>query len=250
MITVTDFHKTYGDFVAVNGISFCVEPGHIMGLVGPNGAGKTTTLRAISGIIPPAKGTLGICGYDIQHDQILAKARMAYVPDDPQLFDSLTVTEHIAFSAAVYKVKNADKKADELIELFDLKEKKDTLAQELSRGMRQKVAVCCAYIHDPEALLFDEPLVGLDPRGIRNMKDSIVSAAQNGASVIISSHMLSLVEDLCSDLLILHKGECLFFGPMENAREQFNADGDETLEEVFFRATENATATANGGIGE
>jgi ABC-2 type transport system ATP-binding protein len=153
--------------------------------------------------------------------------------------------EHLEFIAAAYRVNGFQEKAAELVGKLQLEEKRNTVAQELSRGMRQKVAIACAYLHDPEALLFDEPLTGLDPRGIRTMKDSILERAHRGAAVIISSHLLSLVEDLSSHVLILHHGKRLLFGPIATVREQFaDLSPDATLEEVFFRATESDASAA------
>lgn len=242
MIQVVDLHKAYDRTVAVAGLSFSVEPGHILGLIGPNGAGKTTTMRALAGIIPPTTGQLIIAGHDITAEPVAAKSRLAYVPDDPKLFDALTVGEHLDFIAAAYRVSDYLPKAAVLLEQFQLSEHRDKLGQELSRGMRQKLAVCCAYLHDPGAILLDEPLTGLDPRSIRTMNDSIRQRAANGAAVIISSHLLAMVEDLCTHILILHRGHRLFFGPIGEVRQAFASDGDESLEEVFLRATEGATS--------
>ncbi len=239
MIQVVDFHKTYRDLTAVAGLSFQVAAGAVLGLVGPNGAGKTTTLRALSGIIPPTRGRLIVAGHDIVADSVAAKRCLAYVPDDPRLFDSLTVWEHLEFIASAYEVTDIREKAERYLEQFELMEKRDTIAQELSRGMRQKVAVACAYLHDPQVILFDEPLTGLDPHGIRTLKASIKQRATAGAAIVVSSHLLSLVEDLCSDLLILRQGQLLFLGPVTEARARFSELGkDATLEDVFFRALE------------
>jgi ABC-2 type transport system ATP-binding protein len=149
------------------------------------------------------------------------------------------VWEHLRFVAAAYRVGEFELYGTQLLEQFELVEKKDALAGELSRGMRQKVAICCAYLHRPAAILFDEPLTGLDPRGIRTMKDSVRRMAADGAAVLVSSHLLALVEDLVTHLLILHRGRSLFFGPAGEARGAFAATGDASLEEVFLRATEN-----------
>ncbi len=239
MIRVDDFHKTYRETVAVAGLSFEVAPGTILGLVGPNGAGKTTTLRALAGIIPPTRGRLTVAGHDVVAEPIAAKRQMAYVPDDPKLFETLTIWEHVEFVASAYRVADHESKATELLRLFELQEKRDTLAQELSRGMRQKMAIVCAYLHDPQAVLLDEPLTGLDPRGIRTMKDSIRRRAEQGAAVILSSHLLALVEDVCSHLLILDRGRKRLFGRIDEVRASFSdMDADASLEEVFFRATE------------
>jgi len=244
LIQVEDFHKAYRETIAVAGLSFEVRGGEVMGLVGPNGAGKTTTMRAIAGILPATRGRLLVAGHDVAADPVAAKRELAYVPDDPKLFDSLTVWEHIEFIASAYAVADFAGAGTRLLEQFELTEKRDSLAQELSRGMRQKVAICCAYLHQPKAILFDEPLTGLDPRGIRTMKDSIVERARGGAAVMISSHLLVLVEDLCTHLLILHRGNRLFFGRMDEARATFaDLSGDASLEDVFFRATEGRPIT-------
>ena len=245
VILVDGFHKTYGDTVAVAGLSFGVEAGQILGLVGPNGAGKTTTLRAIAGIIPPTRGRLMVAGYDVATQPVSAKQQFAYIPDEPRLFDTLTVSEHLQFIAAAYDVKDYEDKRTELLRAFELLDKKDALAQELSRGMRQKVAICCGYIHEPSAILFDEPLTGLDPRGIRTLKQSILERARKGAAILISSHLLGLVEDLCSHLLILDRGQSRFFGPIAEARTVFAGLADDAkLEEIFFRATDPASGSA------
>jgi ABC-2 type transport system ATP-binding protein len=243
LIQVEDYHKNYREVVAVAGLSFEVRPGEILGLVGPNGAGKTTTLRAIAGIIPPTRGRLLVAGHDVVKDPVSAKRALAYVPDDPKLFESLTVWEHLQFIASAYRVTDLETKGAQLLAQFQLTEKRDTLAQELSRGMKQKVAICCAYLHDPRAILFDEPLTGLDPRGIRTMKSSVIERARVGASIVISSHLLALVEDLCTHLLILHRGQRLFCGKMSEARSAFaDISRDASLEDVFFRATEGQPA--------
>lgn len=239
MIHVEDFHKTYGETVAVRGLSFEVAPGAILGLVGPNGAGKTTTLRALCGIIAPTQGRLMVAGHDVAEDPVAAKSALAYVPDDPKLFDSLTVWEHLEFTAATFRLAQFETTANHLLEKFELTEKRDTMAQELSRGMRQKVAICCGYLHDPTAILLDEPLTGLDPRAIRTMNETVRERAADGAAVIISSHLLSLIENLCTHLLILRHGESLFYGTLQEAKSRYGElSEDVSIEDVFFKATE------------
>jgi ABC-2 type transport system ATP-binding protein len=238
-IAVEDYHKNYGETVAVAGISFRVEPGEILGLVGPNGAGKTTTLRALAGILRPTRGRLAIVGHDLETEPVAAKAVLAYVPDDPKLFDHLTIWEHFKFIASAYRLHDWTSRAESLLAQFELVEKRDALTAELSRGMRQKVAICCGYLHDPRAVLLDEPLTGLDPRGIRTMKDSIRQQAAGGTAFIISSHLLSMVEDLCTTVLILHHGRQLLHGKLDDLRRTVSEDGKkETLEDLFFRLTE------------
>src|SRR5579864_2199983 len=220
-ILVQEFHKSYENTVAVQGMSFVVMPGQVLGLLGPNGAGKTTTMRAICGILPPTRGRLMVADHDVATDPVGAKRALSYVPDDPHLFDTLTVFEHLEFTAAAYRVRDFRPEAERLLQQFELLDKRDTIAQELSRGMRQKVAICCAYLHHPRAILLDEPLTGLDPRGIRTMKSSVRQRAVEGAAVIVSSHLLALVDDLCTHLLIVHHGRRLFFGPVAEARSAF-----------------------------
>ena len=161
MIRVKNFTKTYNDFVAVRNLTFDVSPGDILGLVGPNGAGKTTTMRVLSGIIPPGSGELSVAGHDIVAAPIAAKQVLGYIPDDPRLFDTLTVWEHLEFIAAAYGVTDYQSAAEALLRFFNLEGKRHHVVQSLSRGMRQKVAIACAYLHQPEVILFDEPLTGL-----------------------------------------------------------------------------------------
>lgn len=239
-IVVEDYHKTYGQTVAVAGITFTVAPGEILGLVGPNGAGKTTTMRALAGILTPTRGRLLIAGHDLARDPIAAKSALAYVPDDPRLFDRLTVWEHFRFTASAYRLSEDWKpRAESFLEQFELVEKRNTLTSELSRGMRQKVAICCGYLHQPRAILLDEPLTGLDPRGIRTMHETIRAHAEAGAAIMISSHLLSLVEDQCMTVLILHRGRQLLHDRLSDLRAQLAESGrQESLEDLFFRLTE------------
>ncbi len=243
MIQVENYVKTYRSTLAVNGLSFTVTPGSVLGLVGPNGAGKSTTLRALAGIIPPSSGKLLVAGCDIVQDPLGAKNRMAFIPDEPQLFEVLTVWEHLEFTAAVYRIPDFAPLGEQLLTQFELTEKRNSIAQELSRGMRQKVAICCAYLHQPQAILFDEPLTGLDPRGIRTLKSSIKERAAAGAAVMVSSHLLDLIDDLCTHLLILHHGQSLFQGTLAEAKSLMEIHGGASLEDVFFQFTEKPAVT-------
>jgi ABC-2 type transport system ATP-binding protein len=238
-IVVEDYHKNYGDTVAVAGITFAVAPGEILGLLGPNGAGKTTTLRALAGILTPTHGRLLIDGHDLAREPVAAKAALAYVPDDPQLFDRLTVWEHFRFVAAAYRLRDWVGRAEGLLARLELGEKRHALASELSRGMRQKLAVGCGYLHQPRAVLLDEPFTGPDPRGIRTMKELIREHAAAGAAIIVSSHLLSLFEDLIGTVLIMHRGRVLRHARLDELRQELAEGGrHETLEELFFRLTE------------
>ena len=237
MIEVEKYAKLYGDTVAVRELSFIVQPGDVLGLVGPNGAGKTTTLRALAGILQPTSGVIRIDGIDLQKDPVAAKRKLAFIPDEPQLFDYLTVTEHLRFVARLYGVRDAEPRIPVLLEELELTAKKDALPTELSRGMRQKLAIACGLLHTPSALLLDEPLTGLDPVGIRRMKETIAARAREGASVILSSHLLHLVEELCTRILVIRRGEMVAFGPIADivaARPELEG---RTLEEIFLALT-------------
>jgi len=237
MIDAQGLTKLYGDFVAVNELSFAVQPGQVMGLVGPNGAGKTTTLRCLAGIIPPTRGTIRICGHDIANEPIEAKKQLAFFTDEPRLFEYLTVEQHLAFAARIYQVANYQELAKPLLEELEIADKADKLPGELSRGMKQKLAIACGLLHSPRVIFFDEPLTGLDPMGIRRMKDSILKRARDGAAIIISSHLLHLLEEVCSNVLILKNGQKIIDGTLAEIRQQFGGLGDANLEEVFFHAT-------------
>jgi ABC-2 type transport system ATP-binding protein len=238
MIQVEGLTKLYAEFVAVNDLSFVVQPGQVMGLVGPNGAGKTTTLRCLSGILPPSRGAVFICGHDLVRDPIAAKRELAFFPDEPKLFDYLTVEQHLAFTARVYQVRDYEASADQLLEELELSAKRRALPGELSRGMKQKLAIACGLLHNPKVIYFDEPLTGLDPIGIRRMKGSILKRARAGAAVVISSHLLHLVEEICSHILILKNGTKVADGPIDEIRRRFSERPEEAnLEEVFFKAT-------------
>ena len=237
-IVVNDYHKLFEGIPAVSGISFEVQPGQILGLIGPNGAGKTTTMRTISALIAPTNGSLSVAGLNVELDPVAVKRRLAYVPDDPKLFPHLTVEEHLAFAAAAYRVEDADRKATELLRIFELTDKRKVAAKDLSRGMRQKLAICSAYLYDPVAILFDEPLTGLDPHGIRMLKQSMLDRAADGAAVMVSSHLLAMVEDICTHILLLHQGQQKFFGTVDELKTQFvNSDDEASLERIFFLAT-------------
>ena len=238
MIEVTGLSKQFGTFKAVRDLSFTVRPGEVLGLVGPNGAGKTTTLRSIVGIIPPSAGGVSIAGHDLLRDPVAAKRALAFFPDEPRLFDYLTVRQHLAFVARLYGIANHEALAQPLLEELEIADKADVLPGELSRGMKQKLAIACGLLHSPQVMIFDEPLTGLDPLGIRRMKDSILQRARAGAAVVLSSHLLHLLEEVCSHVLILKQGERIAGGTLSEVRAQFRGgDADVSLEDVFIRAT-------------
>ncbi len=236
MIAVEGLTKLYGDVTAVSDLTFTVEPGKVMGLVGPNGAGKTTALRCMAGIIPATQGRIEIESHDLREDPLAAKKLLAFFPDEPRLFDYLTVRQHLEFTARLYQVRDAADRARELLETLELTDKANVLPPELSRGMKQKVALACGFLHAPRVMFFDEPLTGLDPLAIRRTKDLIAAKARAGVAIIISSHLLHLLEEVCSHVLILKRGKKIAHGTLEEIRTQFReGDRDSTLEEIFIR---------------
>ena len=238
MIDVQSLTKRYGEFVAVRELSFSVRPGEVLGLVGPNGAGKTSTLRCLAGIIPSNGGTVRIAGCDLAADPVGAKRQLAFFPDEPRLFDHLTVRQHLAFVARIYGVTHHAALAQPLLEEFEIADKADVLPGELSRGMKQKLVIACGLLHGPKVMFFDEPLTGLDPLGIRRMKNSIIRRAREGAAIVLSSHLLHLLEEVCSHVLILKKGEKIADGTLAEVAARFSqGDQNVNLEEAFLRAT-------------
>jgi ABC-2 type transport system ATP-binding protein len=252
-IEVASFTKRFGDRVAVRDLSFAIGGREIIGLVGPNGAGKTTTLRALSGVLTPDAGRLCVAGHDLAQEPLAAKRELALVPDAPQLYAGLTVWEHLELAAQIYDVGDWQEEGRALLLEFDLAEREADLASELSLGMSQKVAVAAALLHRPSVLLFDEPLTGLDPRGIRTLFDALRRRAQAGAAVVVSSHLLSQIEGLCTRFLVVVEGSLRFDGSKQEISAQLPAlRGDASLEEIFFEATErpneivSATGTKTG----
>jgi ABC-2 type transport system ATP-binding protein len=233
MIEVAGLEKLYGEFPAVRGLTFRVQPGEVLGLVGPNGAGKTTTIRSIAGIIIPSGGTIRIGGHHLATDPVAAKRLLAFIPDEPHLFDYLTVEEHLRFVGRLYGVGDIGERIPGLLDELDLAGKRSALPGELSRGMKQKLAIACGLLHRPGALLLDEPLTGLDPVGIRRMKATIVRRAESGTAVILSSHLLHLVEEICTRVLVMKRGRAVAFGTIGEILASRPALTGRRLEDVF-----------------
>jgi len=237
VIEVRGLTKLYGSFTAVHDLSFDVGVGEVLGLVGPNGAGKTTTLRCLAGIIAPSRGTVAVAGHDIRTEAIEAKRALAFIPDEPHLFEYLSVEEHLRFIARLYGVADVDARLPPLLDELELSEKHRALPGELSRGMRQKLAIACGLLHSPSVLILDEPLTGLDPAGIRRMRQTISARAAAGTAVILSSHLLNLVEELCTKLVVLRRGECVAFGTLEQIIAERPELAGRSLEDVFLALT-------------
>ena len=229
-------------FTAVDDFSFDAGSGEIIGLIGPNGAGKTTTLRTLAGILRPTSGRVAIDGHDIVADSIAAKRRLAFMPDEPHLFEYLTVEEHLRLVARLYTVEDFDRRARTLIEELELTGKERSLPGELSRGMRQKVVIACGLVRDATTLLFDEPLTGLDPVGIHRMRETIVARGRAGACVIVSSHLLHMVEEICTRVIIMDHGRKVADGTVaELASRADLAAAGSNLEQIFLRVTGHGT---------
>jgi ABC-2 type transport system ATP-binding protein len=248
-LSVEHFGRTYatatGSFTAVADLSFAVRAGEIVGLIGPNGAGKTTTLRSLAGILRPTSGHVSVDGHDLVTDPIEAKRRLAFMPDEPHLFEYLTVEEHLRLVARLYGVEDFDRRAATLIEELELTGKERALPGELSRGMRQKVVIASGLIRNATTLLFDEPLTGLDPIGIRRMRNTIVARARAGAAILLSSHLLHLVEAVCTRVIIMDRGQKVADGTFEELASRADlAPAGSSLEQIFLRVTGHDTSTA------
>jgi ABC-2 type transport system ATP-binding protein len=237
MIRIHQLTKIYGAIKAVDAFSFEVASGEIVGLIGPNGAGKTSTLRCIAGIQAPSAGAISIEGHDIVKDAVEAKRRLAFMADEPQLFEYLTVMEHLRLTARIYRTGDFERRARRLAEELQLSGKENALPSELSRGMKQKVAIACGLLHEPQALLFDEPLTGLDPLGIRHMKETIIARGRNGGAIIVSSHLLHLVEEICTRIVIIDHGVKMADGTLAELSARSRAAPGSNLEQIFLKVT-------------
>jgi ABC-2 type transport system ATP-binding protein len=242
MIAVEHLRRTYatssGTFTAVDDLSFEVTSGEIVGLIGPNGAGKTTTLRSLAGILRPSAGRVRIDNFDLVDEPLEAKRRLAFMPDEPHLFEYLTVTEHLRLTARLFQVHDFEARAKTLLDELELSGKENSLPGELSRGMRQKVVIACGLVRDATTLLFDEPLTGLDPIGIRKMRETIVARGRAGAAILLSSHLLHLVEEICTRVVIMDHGRIVADGTFaELASRADLAEAGSNLEQIFMRVT-------------
>jgi ABC-2 type transport system ATP-binding protein len=242
-LTIEHLTRTYAGpggavVTAVNDLSFALAAGEIVGLIGPNGAGKTTTLRSIAGILLPTSGRIAIDGHDIVADAIAAKRRLAFMPDEPHLFEYLTVEEHLRLVARLYGVDDFERRARALIDELELRGKERLLPGELSRGMRQKVVIACGLVRDATTLLFDEPLTGLDPVGIHRMREAIVARGRAGACILVSSHLLHMVEEICTRVVIMDRGRKIADGTVAELASRVDLEGaGSNLERIFLRVT-------------
>ena len=243
MIRLKDLTKRYGKFTAVDGISLEVPRGELFGLLGPNGAGKTTTMRMIAGILQPTSGSIQVGGVDMLARPLEAKARIGFIPDRPFVYDKLTGGEFLRFAAALYGQDGpqVEKRIDELLEIFDLGAWKHELTEAYSHGMRQKLIICGALVHRPELIVVDEPMVGLDPRSARLLKDLFRQFVDLGGTVLMSTHTLEVAEVMCDRIAIVYHGRIAASGTMDELREQTES-AEMSLEDLFLKLTGGARA--------
>ncbi|MCC6728943.1 MAG: ABC transporter ATP-binding protein [Chthonomonadales bacterium] len=230
--------KQFGSLRAVDDLSLAVYPGELFGFLGPNGAGKTTTIKMMAGLLRPTAGTATIGGYDIQVEPLRAKAILGYIPDNPFLYEKLTGQEFLNFMADLYSVatRNRARRIDDLLRLFELQDKGGELIQGYSRGMRQKIALAGALIHQPSVIFLDEPTVGLDPKSARLMKDVLRQLCRDGTTVFVSTHILEIAERMCDRFGIIHRGRLVALGTMNELRERAASD-TKSLEDIFLELT-------------
>jgi ABC-2 type transport system ATP-binding protein len=238
MLQVRNLVKQYKAHRAVDDLSFELKAGEIVGLLGPNGAGKTTALRCIAGILRPTEGQVLVNGYDVVADQAKAKRGLAFVPEVPSLYELLTVDEHLRFIAMCFDtVPIYEERKEALLARYGLTDKTDALVATLSKGMRQKLSVACALIHDANVMLFDEPLIGIDPEGARELKNELRRARDEGASLLISTHLLESAESLCDRVIVMRKGRKIAEGTVQDLRSLVPGGDDMNLEDVFLALT-------------
>ncbi len=238
MIEVVNLVKRYGKFTAVDNLSFTVPPGTLYGFLGPNGAGKTTTMRMIAQILRPTSGDILIGGVPTWEKPQVIKQMIGYVPDRPYVYDKLTGAEFVRFVAALYgqEGNSVERRMNELLEVFELTPWRDELTESYSHGMRQKLIIASAFAHRPEVIVVDEPMVGLDPKSARTLKDLFREYVGRGGTVLMSTHTLEIAEGMCDRIAIIQRGQLLAEGTMAELRAQ-SASGDESLEALFLRLT-------------
>jgi ABC-2 type transport system ATP-binding protein len=238
VILVEDVVKRYGGFTAVDGVSLEVAEGEIHGFLGPNGAGKTTTIRIIAGLLKPTSGRVVINGHDLAREPEKAKASLGFIPDRPFLYEKLTAGEFLRFHGGLYAMDEGEtaRRADEMLEIFELTRWRDELVESFSHGMKQRLVMSAAFLHRPRAVLVDEPMVGLDPRGARLIKDVFRAMAARGVAILMSTHTLEVAEEMCDRIAIILKGRIIASGTVEELKRMAGTR-DEELTPVFLKLT-------------
>lgn len=239
MINIKNVSKSYRKGVkSVDNISLDIKDGEIFGFLGPNGAGKTTTIRMITGILSVDEGNILVDGYDIEKEPLQAKLNFGFVPDNPDMFLNLKVIEYLNFCADIYGVKDRKEKIEKLTKKFEIYDSLNNQIQSFSHGMRQKVVICGALLHNPKNWILDEPMTGLDPKSSFILKEMMREHAQSGNCVFFSTHVLEVAEKICDRVGVINKGKLVFVGTLQEMREHFKEEG--SLEDLFLEMTENA----------
>ena len=238
MIAIRDLVKHYGQFAAVDGISLEVRPGEIHGFLGPNGAGKTTTIRMIAGLVKPTAGAISVNGHDVAVEPEAAKASLGFIPDRPYIYEKLTAGEFLTFHGGLYGLEadSTRERVQEMLELFELARWKDELVESFSHGMKQRLVMCAAFLHRPQAVVVDEPMVGLDPRGARLIKDVFRKMSARGVAILMSTHTLEVAQEMCDRISIILKGRIIATGTVDEIRAMGDRHDDQ-LTAVFLKLT-------------
>jgi ABC-2 type transport system ATP-binding protein len=242
MIELNNLTKLYRGFRAVDNLNLRIGKGIVFGFLGPNGAGKTTTIKMMAGVLKPTAGQVVIDGIDIARDPSEAKRRVGFVPDQPFVYEKLTGREFLQFVAGLYGLNHSQSlngNITELLELFELSHWSDELIESFSHGMKQRLVMCAALLHDPEVIVVDEPMVGLDPKGARLVKDIFRRQAQKGRTIFMSTHSLEVAQEVCQEIAIIQAGKIIATGTAEDLKRQAGVDG--TLENIFLKLTEGGT---------
>jgi ABC-2 type transport system ATP-binding protein len=221
MIEVTNLKKQYGSHRAVDGVSFEAKQGEILGLLGPNGAGKTTTMRVLTGFMPPTSGTVSVAGYDVMEDSMEVRRRVGYLPEKVPVYPDMTLFNYVSFVAKLHNVKNHKQKVDEVLDRFELLDRRNKLVRSLSKGLKQRLGLAQALVHDPPVIVLDEPTIGIDPKQVIEVRD-IVKNLGNDHTVLFSSHVLTEVEQVCDRVVIINKGKVVAQGTAKELGQQFN----------------------------
>src|SRR5687767_15026661 len=238
MIQIQGLRKRYGQFTAVDGIDLDVQPGEIHGFLGPNGAGKTTSIRMIAGLLKPTDGRIRVNGHDLATAPEAAKASLGFIPDRPYIYEKLTAGEFLKFHAGLYGINGSgvDQRVREMLELFELGRWENELVESFSHGMKQRLVMAAAFLHRPQAVLVDEPMVGLDPRGARLIKDVFRAMSRRGVAILMSTHTLEVAQEMCDRIAIILKGKIIARGTVDELLALAGGE-DELLTPVFLKLT-------------